>query len=184
MMARRLLLARAMFARLLTVVAFVPLVACGHKLQYSALNPPPRPLSPRAPDSVEVFMSARPTRPFVDVGLFEIEQMTPGSGGTDAMIAKVRARAANLGCDALIIGEPSERVQSVTGQHFGTVQSQGPSYGTYQGMSSSSVNVVRGHRAVCAVYTDAPATTQVSGAVRLGQSTPASTTPHDPEDDT
>lgn len=112
-----------MFIRILAVGALLPLFACGHALHYSALNPPPRPLSPRAPASVEVFMSGRPTRAFVDVGLFEIEQNTPGSGGSDEMIAKVRARAANVGCDALILGEPSERVQSVTGQSFGTVHS-------------------------------------------------------------
>lgn len=109
-------------------------------------------------------MSARPTRAFVDIGLFEIEQKTPGSGGSDQMIAKVRARAANVGCDALIIGEPSERVQSVTGQSLGTVHSApGSSHGMYQGTTSSSVNVVRGHRAVCVVYTEAPAATQVTG---------------------
>ncbi|MBK6696813.1 MAG: hypothetical protein IPG50_32175 [Myxococcales bacterium] len=137
--------------------------ACGHSLEYTPLNAPPRALAPRSPESVELLMATRPSRAFVEVGLFEIEQRSPTSGGTPEMLAKVRARAAGVGCDALMVGEPTERVQSVTGQSYGTVhRGGGASYGTYQGMSTGSVNVVRGQRAVCIVYTE-PQTTVTTG---------------------
>jgi hypothetical protein len=155
--------------------AFLLLLAaagCGHSVTYTALNAPPRPLTPRAPSAVELYMTAQPTRPNVEVGYFEIEQQSPTSGGTPAMIAKLRERAGRVGCDALVLTASTDRIQSYSGQTFGTVHttSAGPAMGgtgSYQGMTYGSANHVRGHHAVCIVYSDDPPRTTPAGAPLL-----------------
>lgn len=125
-------------------------VAC-HSIDYTPLNAPPHAMAPREPASIEVFAERRPERPIVEVGLFEIEQNSPASGGMSTMVDKLRVRAAELGCDGILLGEATERVQSVTGQSVG----QAPSGGVTQGFQVGQVNSVRGRRAVCFVYRDA-----------------------------
>ncbi len=145
-------------------------LGCGHSLEYTATNRSPRPLTPRDPASVEVYATTLPTRPHVEVGLFEIEQRTPASGGTPEMIGKLRERAARVGCDALVVSEARERIQSVTTHHHGTVQQTGGQYGTMQSTGYGTVNVVRKHTAACVVFTEdaATRTTQTSaGEVAL-----------------
>lgn len=134
---------------------------CGHSVTYTALNAPPRPLAPRTPESVELYLTAQPTRPSVEVGYFEIEQQSLASGGTPAMIAKLRERAGRIGCDALVLTESTDRIQSYSGQSYGTVHttSAGPGtvgMGTYQGATYGTANHVRGQHAVCIVFRDAP----------------------------
>jgi hypothetical protein len=161
-----------MFTRnaLVAIVLGVFGLACGHSLEYTATNRSPRPLSPRDPASVEVYATTLPTRPHVEVGLFEIEQRTPASGGTPEMIGKLRERAARVGCDALVVSEARERIQSVTTHHHGTVHQHGPHYGTMHSTGTGTVNVVRKHTAACVVFTEDAAvrTTQTSaGEVAL-----------------
>ena len=127
---------------------------CGHSLEYTALNKSPHGMSRRAPETVEVFLTQQPTRPAVEVGYFEIEQQTATSGGTTEMVAKLREEAAALGCDALVISEPHDRIQGYAAQHQGTVTTTGAAYGRYQGTSTGTVSAVRSHRAVCLVFTD------------------------------
>jgi len=129
--------------------ALLLLVGCGHKLTFTPLNASPRPLTTRSPESVDVFLSQTPPRQHVEVGLFEIEQQSPQSGGTPEMIAKLRDRAARVGCDAIVLTGTSDRVQSVSTQGTGVATSPR----TYQHHSYGTVNVVRSHRATCVVYT-------------------------------
>jgi hypothetical protein len=67
------------------------------------LNTPARALTPRAPDSVEVYASSPPTRPHVDVAVLQVVDYWPRDDAAHRA-AKLRARAASLGCDALVIG--------------------------------------------------------------------------------
>ncbi len=154
------------------LVSLIPLLAmagCGHTVTYTALNAAPRPLTPRAPSAVELYMTAQPTRPSVEVGYFEIEQQSPTSGGTPAMIAELRQRAGRIGCDALVLTASTDRIQSYSGQTFGAVhttstgQSMG-GVGSYQGTTYGSANHVRGHHAVCIVFRDAPAAAPITPA--------------------
>jgi hypothetical protein len=140
---------------------------CGHSVTYTALNASPRPLAPRTAASVELYMTTQPTRPSVEVGYFEIEQQSPASSGTPAMIAELRTRAGRMGCDALVLTGSTDRIQSYSGQSYGTVHttSAGPGtmgMGTYQGTSYGTANHVRGHRAVCIVFSDPPGTSPAS----------------------
>lgn len=129
-------------------------------MTYTPLNEPPRRLAPRSPATVEVYASARPPRPGVEVGLIEIEQQSPASGGTPEMVDKVRRRAAEIGCDAVLLSEPTDRVQSYSGSSMGQVQR---GTGMYMGTHTARPNYVRSHRATCFVYTDANAPQAVEG---------------------
>ena len=75
-------------------------------VSYTAVNPPPHAFERRTPDSVEVFMGDGPTRPHVDVGMFQIQRGQDGSftciGAAD-LLTTMRRHAALRGCDALHI---------------------------------------------------------------------------------
>ena len=74
---------------------------CGTFVTETRLNPTPRPLAPRAPESVEIFASSGPARAHVDVALLVASQ-NDGTG-TAAIVQSLRARAGAMGCDALFI---------------------------------------------------------------------------------
>jgi hypothetical protein len=90
--------------RSFTVACVLLLAACSStRIGYVAVNQPPHPVSPRSPDSVEVFTDARPDRPFVDVATFDVEVM--GIDRSPDALAKLRSRAADVGCEGLIISD-------------------------------------------------------------------------------
>lgn len=80
------------------------LVACSStQISYVPVNRPPHPISARPPDSVAVFTDARPDHPFVDVATFAVEVM--GLDRSPDGLAKLRARAAEIGCEGLVISD-------------------------------------------------------------------------------
>lgn len=86
------------------------------------LRAPPRALSPRSGDSVEVFSSGPPSRAHVDLALIEATQQSSSSdGGTAELVAQMRSKAGELGCDALVISDAVSRADSLnnllTGQN-------------------------------------------------------------------
>jgi len=90
---------------LLAILGGSLLVGCGTFVDFTPLNDPPRALSPRAPESVEVLSSGAPARPHVDVALVEAEQThSLNEQGTGLMIRRMREQAAALGCDAIVLG--------------------------------------------------------------------------------
>jgi hypothetical protein len=71
---------------------------------YSPVNMPPRAFVRRAPASVEVVVGKPPTRPHVDVGMFEVYQGRNDDGtgqSTENMLISLRLHAALRGCDAV-----------------------------------------------------------------------------------
>lgn len=138
-------------SKFVSLVSLLSLFAVGcHSIDYSPLNAPPRAMGPRDPATVEVFVERRPERPVVEVGQFEIEQNSPASGGMSTMVEKLRTRAGELGCDGLILGEATERIQSLTSQSVAPPTGGGVAITAGTGQ----VNTVRGRRAVCFVYKD------------------------------
>ncbi len=69
-------------------------------------------MTPRPAASVELFTSGPPQgRRYVDVAFLEAEQESGYSGaGTPQFLAGLRARAATMGCDALVVGAPTNAV--------------------------------------------------------------------------
>jgi len=98
-----------MSLRLLACLGFSCSVGCGTVVTETPLNAAPRELTPRAPESVEVYSSAPPSRPHVDVALLEAEQSELGSGGGAVMVRRLRERAGKMGCDAVFISGISTR---------------------------------------------------------------------------
>lgn len=70
--------------------------ACGIQSADIAINQPRPPRPARLPDAVEVFASGAPARPHVDSMIFLATR-----GTADQLIAYLRERAAELGCDGV-----------------------------------------------------------------------------------
>ena len=75
---------------------------------FTPLNPLPRDLKAHRPDQVEVFSSAPPQRPHVDVGLITVEEGLADQTPTE-LISALRQIAADLGCDALVLAPPGSK---------------------------------------------------------------------------
>jgi hypothetical protein len=81
---------------------------CGTFVTATTINPAPRPLVPRTPDSVQVLASNPPLEPHVDVALLEVDQSEGlNRQGMDYMIQRLREKAAELGCDAVYVKNTS-----------------------------------------------------------------------------
>jgi hypothetical protein len=92
------------------VLALLCVGACGTGtvVTTTPLNPAPRPLAPRAAIDVEVFSSAPPSSPYVDLAHLEAEQMSIMSRhGMPEFVDHLRERAAQLGCDGVVVGRPT-----------------------------------------------------------------------------
>ena len=87
------------------------LAACGTTIHQIPTNSPPHALAPRPPETVEVFTATPPPRPYVEIAFFEAQPASQLSfDDANAVFAKLRAQAAETGCDGLIITGPSDRV--------------------------------------------------------------------------
>ena len=94
-----------------------PFVAlgCGTFASSTVINDPPHPMRARQPQSVTVFSSGPPARPHVDVAVMTVEQTHDlNEQGMDIIIANMREKAAQMGCDAVVLGARSERGNAAT----------------------------------------------------------------------
>ena len=123
---------------LLTVVA-----ACGTTTRVVPTNPSPRPLMPRTPDEVQVFTTAAPSEPFVEVAIIQSRQESKYSlDQMPEIVAAMRAEAARIGCDGVVIRGAADKVVS-DGVWTGN---------TYY----AGTNTLEGFWGACIVYTVAP----------------------------
>jgi len=132
----------------LSLLSFTLLLAvgCGTSIQATAINPAPRPLSPRPPASVELLTSGAPQRSHVDVAFLEAEEASSFSThGTPEMLAKLRERGAQMGCDAVVIGGLSSRDPGIGDAEAWIVEHPKGRKGIY---------------ATCIVYTEPPVARQ------------------------
>ena len=93
-----------MKTRMLIFCAF-PLFVTGclpPAVEYTPVNAPPRDLSPRDPSMVEVFIGQAPSRPHTDVGMIQGWRLL-SARVTAAVLANMRAEAAQIGCDGLVV---------------------------------------------------------------------------------
>jgi len=116
-------------------------VACAPRTAVTPPNPAPGPLVPRAAAEVEVFTTQLPPRPYAEVSLITARQ---GQAGDH--LEALRAKAAEIGCDGLVMTvmphESSVQVQPPPGQ-----EGSAPARGHAVGSSSGT----------CVVWTSAPA---------------------------
>ncbi len=89
--------------------------ACGTTTRFAATNPSPRPLIARPAETVTVFATGLPNRPFVEVGLIQGRQSSEFSGDEmPEIIAEMRSEAGRRGCDGLVINGASDSSSSST----------------------------------------------------------------------
>jgi hypothetical protein len=93
-----------------SLVLLLLLLGCGTSVSETYLNGPPGTMSPRGRHSVLVYASGPPSRPHTDVAILEVSQ-THGLNeqGLDIMIDRLRTRAAQIGCDGVVVGGIRER---------------------------------------------------------------------------
>jgi hypothetical protein len=114
--------------------------ACGPKITMTKTNPAPHPLRARPADSVELFTTRTPERPYVEVAVFAASK-----GKAEDHIDALRENAASYGCDALVFTRmPSESTVTATSGKPGEI----PQSGTGTAVGSSS--------ATCVVWTEPP----------------------------
>ncbi len=123
--------------RLSIGVFLLAMAGCGTKLSYIPLNTSPKALTARDPNTVEMFTSSKPERPFVEVGLIEAQQESAYSvDGETSVFSKMRQEAASRGCDGLVVTGGND---AVVGQTSGR---------------AGFTTTLRGYRATCIVYKD------------------------------
>ncbi len=116
----------------------LPLAGCGTYVTSTRINPPPRTMVPRSAESVDVYASGPPTRPYVDVAILEVEQThSLNEQGTSLMIGALRAKAGQIGCDAIVVG--------------GMTDHQGAAHGSGWRLLDPGSTI---RQASCLVYTD------------------------------
>jgi hypothetical protein len=76
---------------------------CGTALGYIPTHPAPRRVYVHGPEQVELFMAARPTRPYVEVGMIESQQEQYSQDTSGEVLEKMREFAGQKGCDGLVI---------------------------------------------------------------------------------
>lgn len=85
-------------------IATLALLACGTTTKYTPTNPSPSQMVPKAADAVHVFTTAKPDRPFVEVGILQSRQASIISvHDMPDIIQHMRAEAGSIGCDAVLI---------------------------------------------------------------------------------
>lgn len=123
----------------IAVAALCTFIAgCGAKISYTPIRSAPGPMNPRPADSVEVFTTALPNRPYVEVAMMEAQGKSIYANQS-GLIAELRKAAGEHGCDGVVMGGSSDRVRGSSGPQGG------------------SVHTIKGYKATCIVFTGATA---------------------------
>jgi hypothetical protein len=106
----------------------------------------------KQPEDVAIFMTGRPSRPFVEVGMIEVQQKELPPEKPPALFARMRAFAGTLGCDALAIFASNDGIVDPGGKY--------------------GASTLKGYRGACIVYVDAPPPTASAPSVASVPSEP------------
>ena len=98
------------------------LTGCGTTMMITKLNNSPRPLEQRTPESVDIFVTGKPEKPYIEISLITSQQASEFSiDDTPQIIQKMRLEAAKQGCDALIISGQNDATEGSTRGGTGSV---------------------------------------------------------------
>jgi hypothetical protein len=131
-----------------TIVLFLATVGCTPVIytDFVRTRPEPRPMSPRPAETVEVFLSERPGRPFTEIGFVEVQEAR-GSSTSSELLAELRARAGQEGCHALVFLGDNDAVGGTS------LRSSVDGDATTDATSTPGVTH-HGFRGTCIVYLD------------------------------
>ncbi len=129
----------------------VGIVSCGTTVEYTETNAPPKVMTSRSPDQVEVFETRPPAdRTYQEVGHIEARQSSSYSlHGQSGIIRELRTQAAEMGCEGIIITGSANTVS-------GSVSA-----------GSGSVSTLKGYSAICIMFTGAKAPTENAPAAAI-----------------
>ena len=120
------------FSMLLSSLA---MTGCGTRVDYTPLRGPAGAMIPRSPSEVEVFLTQKPSRPYLEVGMLEARQeSTLSLDGQSGIIAELREEAAEIGCDGIIVTGAADEVTGHVDKNGGYITE------------------LKGYRAVCIVW--------------------------------
>jgi hypothetical protein len=89
---------------------------CGVTIAETPLHPPPRPMTARAADRVDLFAGdGPPARPYVEVSELSEDPQTAFGDQPYSMVTKMREQAGELGCDGLVV--TGVRQEAIGGQN-------------------------------------------------------------------
>ncbi len=75
----------------------------GVRTDWVPLSPPPHNVAPRPDEDVEIFTAGAPRRPYVEVGILEIQADRYDGTGPTEVLHMLRDEAAMRGCDGVVI---------------------------------------------------------------------------------
>ena len=134
--------------RTLATTLLLTALGCGTTTHFVPTNPSPTQLTPRPPTSVRIYATEAPTSRYVEVGLLQARQSSNLSGHKlPDIISAMRARAAKVGCDGIILNGPSNKLQA-SSYHNGKT-------------SRSSTTTLEGYLGTCIVFLAGPAPSQL-----------------------
>lgn len=123
-------------------------VACGYTTRFMPTNASSRPMKPRDASTVTLFLTSAPNRAFEEVGILTSSHTGAYSlSSDDEVILGLREKAAEVGCDAVLLAHETENVA-------GYVASSG----------QISTSTLKSYRATCIMFTaEAPASPPATG---------------------
>jgi hypothetical protein len=121
--------------RFLIALSLLGTLGCGWHVSYVRLNAPPHTLASRPPETVEMFVSSAPQRPFIDVGMIEASRST--WYGKEPLTA-LREEAADQGCDGVIVLGANDSVVPLPHGYAASVGYRGSCIAWADGVSASS----------------------------------------------
>lgn len=132
------------------------LAACAPEIHSLETNTPSTALKARAPESVAIFSTSKPTRPFVEVAMITSAKTWMLQDTTD-LVKALRQEAARKGCDGVIL---TDQLKTVTGSNVQGNVNVGESVGRVHG--------------VCFVYANEKASAPPSSAPELAETSSVS----------
>jgi hypothetical protein len=124
---------------------------CGVGITSHPLNTPAHPMRPRSASEVEMFTTSKPTYAYVEVAVLEARQESQFSvANTEEVFDTMRNRAAEMGCDGLLLLGSADEVVG----------------GTYNGQGST--RTLHGYRGTCIVHADGSGPPPAAAGVALG----------------
>jgi hypothetical protein len=95
---------------LASAIVALAFFACGTSVSETYISDPPATMVPRAHRSVSIYASGPPARPHMDVAILQVVQDHGlNEQGLHIMLDRLRARAAQMGCDGVVVGGIRER---------------------------------------------------------------------------
>jgi hypothetical protein len=91
-------------------------VACGGGVDFAPAAPPPRALTPKAPEAVEVVDASPAGRNAIEIGTFKATSSAhpPTGDGHEDVLARLRRAAGERGCDAIVLSAIEQKLYATS----------------------------------------------------------------------